>query len=243
MVSHDIFESSDFQTQKHSTQKTKNTTTTAMVTTIIKKTTLTMTQPPVQDDNGCVAERGRGGATWEQVSVDVQHYGDWEDDMTEEDAGDNLDEDDVETWKKRATRWRLNAHAAKMQLLQMHQPSSSMVSVPKAKGKNRQNLHTTSSADVSNKIQLNTYIKSTIWPHYKLLLFTGQWKRYDSSNPHALAQALMEQVTKPRSISPSDYYEEFVLPTFGAKMSSLKGNFIQAMYKAFKGALPLNTLQ
>ena len=158
-----------------------------------------------------------------------------------EDAGINPpDENDVETWKKRAEIWRLNAHAAKMQLIQMHQPSSGMVSVPKAKGRNRQNFHAASSAaDVSNKIQLNNYTKSTIWPHYKLLLFTGQWKRYDSSNPHTLARALMDQVTMPRSTSLSDYYEDFVLPTFGAKMSSLKGNFIQAMYKAFKGMLPV----
>jgi len=205
-----------------------------MVTIVIKNMAATTTPSPMQHNHDRVGATGTVPHLAQQVSVD-EYCDDWED------AGINPpDENDVETWKKRATRWRLNAHAAKMQLIQMHQPSSSMVSVPKAKGKNRQNLHTTSSAaDVSNKIQLNNYTKSTIWPHYKLLLFTGQWKRYDSSNPHTLARALMEQVTMPRSTSPSDYYEDFVLPTFGAKMSSLKGNFIQAMYKAFKGELPL----
>lgn len=209
-----------------------------MVTIVIKNMAATTTPSPTQpnpnhDRVGTTAGMARHVA--QEVSVD-RYCDDWED------AGINPpDENDVETWKKRAARWRSNAHAAKMQLIQMHQPSSGMVSVPKAKGKNRQNLHTTSSAaDVSNKIQLNNYTKSTIWPHYKLLLFTGQWKRYDSSNPHTLARALMEQVTMPPSTSSqSDYYEDFVLPTFGAKMSSLKGNFIQAMYKAFKGMLPL----
>ena len=206
-----------------------------MVTIVIKNMAATTTPSPTHPHHDRVGTTaGMAGDVAQEVSVGG-YTDDWED------AGINPpDENDVETWKNRAARWRSNAHAAKMQLIQMCQPSSGMVSVPKAKGRNRQNLHTTSSAaDVSNKIQLNNYTKSTIWPHYKLLLFTGQWKRYDSSNPHTLARALMDQVTMPRSTSLSDYYEDFVLPTFGAKMSSLKGNFIQAMYKAFKGMLPL----
>jgi hypothetical protein len=100
------------------------------------------------------------------------------------------------------------------------------------KGKNKQRLADADPNDLSNKMSVNRGA-AAMFSNNKIPRFEPGWNKFDHGHP--IRDRLMSLVQVPEDETDANYYENTVVPTFMAKMSSLKGNSVQRMRKAFKG--------
>jgi hypothetical protein len=100
------------------------------------------------------------------------------------------------------------------------------------KGKNKQRLSDCDPNDLSNKMNVNRGT-AELFVNNKVPSFAPGWDKF--VNGHPIRNRLMSLVQVPEDETEAHYYEATVVPTFMAKMSSLKGNSVQRMRKAFKG--------
>lgn len=100
------------------------------------------------------------------------------------------------------------------------------------KGKNKQRLSDAHPDDLSNKMNVNRGTAS-MFGNNKIPNFAPGWDKFEKKHP--IRDRLMMLVQVPEHKTDACYYERTVVPTFMAKMSSLKGNCVQRMRKAFKG--------
>jgi len=102
----------------------------------------------------------------------------------------------------------------------------------RGKGKNKQRLSDADPNDISNKMSINRGA-AALFSNNKIPSYGPGWDEFD--NGHPIRDRLMTLVQVPEDETNAHYYEATVVPTYMAKMSSLKGNIVQRMRKAFKG--------
>ena len=104
------------------------------------------------------------------------------------------------------------------------------------KGKNKQSLadkHT----DIANVMAV-TKVTKQMFAVNKIAAFQPGWMVYDpakeANQQNRVIQKLMAVVKVPTGMAPWVYWAETVLPTYTAKMSTHKGNFVTAVGNRYK---------
>jgi hypothetical protein len=169
--------------------------------------------------------------SWAGYGTDNRYHGLTEADIETENQLSRTAEESAEHWKEQCKYWKGMAERNQLKAAGASRTSRGGF------GKNKQTFWLTDPANVSNKKSLHRCTKDTIWAHNKFLHFMGQWTVYTPHAPHPFASHVMKHIQVPPALRgfESDYYSDFVLPVVSAKLSSLRGNFIKACGKAFKG--------
>ncbi len=105
----------------------------------------------------------------------------------------------------------------------------------KQKGRGRnQRIHLQNLDDLSNSTAVRLVTRNNVWPKHKFLNIKGDFKHYDTDNPHPFAKYMMRHVTVPCGSVANEYYEDEVLPEVSACLGQTRNNTVKALKAAFQ---------
>jgi len=103
----------------------------------------------------------------------------------------------------------------------------------KGRGRNKR-IHLQNLDDLSNSTAVRMVTRNHVWPKHKFLNIKGNFKHYDTDDPHPFAKYMMRHVTVPGGSSVAKYYEDEVLPEVSACLGQTRNNTVKALKAAFQ---------
>lgn len=103
----------------------------------------------------------------------------------------------------------------------------------KGRGRNKR-IHLQNLDDLSNSTAVRRVTRNHVWPKHKFLNIKGNFKHYDTDDPHPFAKYMMRHVTVPGGSSVATYYEDEVLPEVSACLGQTRNNTVKGLKAAFQ---------